>query len=169
VSPSYPFSTSLPIRVYLGPKCATSFMVERYVIQPTKCETCVQHDKRDEQRSVLNRHRWKTNSTPEPCLVASNFSIWSPIIYQHMVCQSEFISAQNVPLASWSKGTLFSQLNVRHVFNMTRGTSNDRSLTDTDGKLIAPQNPVWLPPTFPFGLQLSINTWLFSRYHPFYS
>jgi hypothetical protein len=24
-------------------------------------------------------------------------------------------------LASWSKGTLFSQLNVRHAFNMTRG------------------------------------------------
>jgi hypothetical protein len=37
-----------------------------------------------------------------------------------------------MPLASWSKGTLFSQLNVRHAFNMTRGISNDRSLTDTD-------------------------------------
>jgi hypothetical protein len=24
-------------------------------------------------------------------------------------------------LASWSKGTLFGQLNVRHAFNMTRG------------------------------------------------
>jgi hypothetical protein len=24
-------------------------------------------------------------------------------------------------LASWSKGTLFDQLNVRHAFNMTRG------------------------------------------------
>jgi hypothetical protein len=66
-----------------------------------------------------------------------------------------------VSLASWSKGTLFGQLNVRHAFNMTRGTNNDQSLTDIDGKLIATQNPVWLPPTFPFGLQLSINTWLF--------
>jgi hypothetical protein len=80
-----PFSTSLPIRVYPGLNSATSFAVERYVIRPAKCETCVQHDKRDEQRSVLNRHRWKTNSTPESCLVASNFSVRSPIIHQHMV------------------------------------------------------------------------------------
>jgi hypothetical protein len=85
VPPSYPFSTSLPIRVYPGLKCATSFTVERYVIRPAKCETCVQHDKRDEQRSVLNRHRLKTNSTLEPCLVASNFFVRSPIIYQHMI------------------------------------------------------------------------------------
>jgi hypothetical protein len=54
-----------------------------------------------------------------------------------------------------------SELNVRYAFNMIRGTSNDRSLTDIDGKLIAPQNPVCLPPTFSSGLQLSINTLLF--------
>ena len=66
----------------LGPNSATSFTVERYFIRPAKCEACVQHDKRDEQRSVLNRHRQK---------------------------------------------------------------------------LTAPQNPVWLPPTFLSGLQLSIT------------
>jgi hypothetical protein len=80
-----PFGTSLSIRVYPSPKSVTSFAVERYFIRPAKCEACVQHDKRDEQRSVLNRHRRKTNRTPEPCLVASNFSVRSPIIHQHMV------------------------------------------------------------------------------------
>jgi hypothetical protein len=74
-----------------------------------------------------------------------------------LVYQSEFILAPIVSLASRSKGTLFGQLNVRHAFNMTRGTINDWSLIDTDGKLIAPQSPVWLPPTFPSGLQLSIT------------
>jgi hypothetical protein len=72
-----PFSTSLPIRVYPGSNSVTGFAVERYFIRPAKCETCVQHDKRDEQRT---------------------------------------------------------------------------SLIDTDGKLTAPQNPVWLPPTFPSSL-----------------
>jgi hypothetical protein len=80
-----PFSTSLPTRVYPGSKSVTSFAVERYFIRPAKCETCVQHDKRDEQRSVLNRHRRKTNSNPEPCLVASNSSARSPITHQHLV------------------------------------------------------------------------------------
>jgi hypothetical protein len=80
-----PFSTSLPIQVYLGSNSVTSFTVERYFIRPAKYEACVQHDKRDEQRSVLNRHRWKTNSTSEPDLVASNFSVRSLIIHQHMV------------------------------------------------------------------------------------
>jgi hypothetical protein len=80
-----PFSTSLPIQVYPGPNSVISFAVERYFIRPAKCEACVQHDKRDEQRSVLNWHRRKTNSTLEPCLVASNFSVRSPIIHQHMV------------------------------------------------------------------------------------
>jgi hypothetical protein len=68
-----PFSISLLIRVYPGLNSATSFVIERYVIRPAKCEACVQHDKRDEQRLVLNWHRRKTNSTPEPCLIASNF------------------------------------------------------------------------------------------------
>ena len=68
-----PFITSLPIQVYLSSNSVTSFTVERYFIRPAKCEACVQHDKRDEQRSVLNRRRWKTNCTPEPCLAASNF------------------------------------------------------------------------------------------------
>jgi hypothetical protein len=84
-SPYTPFNTSLPTRVYPGSKSVASFAVERYFIRPAKCEACVQHDKRDEQRSVLNRHRQKTNSTPEPCLVASNFSVRSPIIHQHLV------------------------------------------------------------------------------------
>jgi hypothetical protein len=61
------------------------------------------------------------------------------------VCQPEFIPAQKVSLASRSKGTLSGQLNVRHAFNMTRGTSNDRSLTDTDGITIV-QNPIRLRP-----------------------
>jgi hypothetical protein len=57
---------------------------------------------------------------------------------------------------------------MRHAFNMTRGTSNDRSLIDTDGKLTAPQNLVWLLPTFSSGLQLSINTWLILGYQAFH-
>jgi hypothetical protein len=56
-----PFSTSLPIRVYPDPNSVTSFTVERYVIRPAKYEACVQHDKRDEQQSVLNQYRRKTN------------------------------------------------------------------------------------------------------------
>jgi hypothetical protein len=85
------------------------------------------------------------------------------------VCQSKFIPARIVSLASWSKGMLFGPLNMRHAFNITRGASNDLSLTDTDRKLRAPQNPVWLLPTIPPGLHLTINTWLFSGYHPFHS
>jgi hypothetical protein len=80
-----PISTSTRTRVGPGPNHITSFAVERYFIRPAKCEACVQHDKRDEQRLVLNRHRRKTNRTPEPCLVGSNFSARSPIIHQHMV------------------------------------------------------------------------------------
>jgi hypothetical protein len=60
-----PFSTSLPIRVYLGSNSVTSFAVERYFIRPAKCEACVQHDKRDEQRLVLNRHR-RNHYSPKP-------------------------------------------------------------------------------------------------------
>jgi hypothetical protein len=33
--------------------------------RPAKCEACVQHDKRDEQRSVLNRHR-QNHYSPKP-------------------------------------------------------------------------------------------------------
>jgi hypothetical protein len=60
-----PFSTSLPIRVYPDPNSVTSFAVERYVIRPAKCKACIQHDKRDEQRSVLNRHR-RNHYSPKP-------------------------------------------------------------------------------------------------------
>jgi hypothetical protein len=49
------------------------------------------------------------------------------------------ILARIVPLASRSKDTLFGQLNVRHSFNMTRGTSNDRSLIETDGNYQHPR------------------------------
>jgi hypothetical protein len=79
------FGTSLPARVYPDLNSVMSFMVERYFIRSAKYEACIQHDKRDEQRSVLNRHRQKTNSTLEPYLVASNFFVWSPIFHQHMV------------------------------------------------------------------------------------
>jgi hypothetical protein len=34
---------------------------------------------------------------------------------------------------------------VRHAFNMTRGTSNDRSLIDTD-RITIVQNPIRLRP-----------------------
>jgi hypothetical protein len=80
-----PFSSSTRTRVGPGPNHVTSFAVERYFIRSAKCEACVQHDKRDKQRSVPNRHRRKTNRTPEPCLVASNFFARSPILHQHMV------------------------------------------------------------------------------------
>jgi hypothetical protein len=60
-----PFSTSLPIQIYPGSNSVTSFVVERYFIQLAKCETCVQHDKRDEQRSVLNRQR-RNHYSPKP-------------------------------------------------------------------------------------------------------
>jgi hypothetical protein len=60
-----PFNTSLPTRVYPGSKSVTSFAVERYFIRPAKYEACVQHDKRDEQRSVLNRHR-QNHYSPKP-------------------------------------------------------------------------------------------------------
>jgi hypothetical protein len=79
------FGTSLPAQVYPGLNSVMSFAVERYFIWPAKCEAYVQHDKRDEQRSVLNQHRQKSNSTLEPFLVASNFLVRSPIIHQHMV------------------------------------------------------------------------------------
>jgi hypothetical protein len=75
------FNTNTRTCVDSSLNSATSFAIKRYFIRPAKCEACVQHDKRDEQRSVLNRHSRKTNSTPEPCLVASNFSVWSPIIH----------------------------------------------------------------------------------------
>jgi hypothetical protein len=80
-----PLGTGLPIRIYPGPKSVISFAIKRYFIQSAKCEACVQHDKRDEQRSILNRHRRKTNSTLEPCLVASNFFGRSSVIHQQTV------------------------------------------------------------------------------------
>jgi hypothetical protein len=52
-----PFSTGTRTHVGPGLNHVTSFAVKRYFIRPAKCEACVQHDKRDEQRSVLNRHR----------------------------------------------------------------------------------------------------------------
>jgi hypothetical protein len=64
-SPYTPFNASLPTRVYPGSKSVASFAVERYFIRPAKCEACVQHDKRDEQRSVLNRHR-RNHYSPKP-------------------------------------------------------------------------------------------------------
>jgi hypothetical protein len=60
-----PFSTNMRIHVGPRPNHATSFTVERYFIRPAKYETCVQYDKRDEQRSVLNRHR-RNHYSPKP-------------------------------------------------------------------------------------------------------
>jgi hypothetical protein len=76
---------------------------------------------------------------------------------QHQSANPSLSWLEIVSLASWSKGTLFSQLNVRHAFNKTRGTSNDRSLIDTD-RITIVQNPIRLRP----GLPLSTNTWLLS-------
>jgi hypothetical protein len=59
------FSTGTCTRVGPDPNHVTSFTVERYFIRPAKCEACVQHDKRDEQRSVLNRHR-RNHYIPKP-------------------------------------------------------------------------------------------------------
>jgi hypothetical protein len=80
-----------------------------------------------------------------------------------------YILARIVSLASRSKGTLFGQLNVRHAFNMIRGTSNDRSLTDTDRNYKHPRTMSGCPQLVPLGLLLSIHTWLFPRYHLFHS
>jgi hypothetical protein len=85
------------------------------------------------------------------------------------VCQPEFILARIVSQASRSKGTLFDQLNMRHTFNMTRGTSNGRSLIDTDRNYKHPRTLSSCITTIPSDLQLSTNTWLFSRYYPFCS
>jgi hypothetical protein len=49
----------------LARNSVTSITVERYFNRPAKCEACVQHDKRDEQRSVLNRHR-RNHYSPKP-------------------------------------------------------------------------------------------------------
>ena len=65
------------------------------------------------------------------------------------------LGPKNLP-ASRSEGTLSGQLNVRHAFNMTRGPTT-MVLNRHRRKLTAPHNPVWLPPTFPSGLQLSIT------------
>jgi hypothetical protein len=66
---------------------------------------------------------------------------------QHQSVNPSLSRLKIVSLASRSKGTLFGQLNVRHAFNMTRGTSNDWSLIDTDGITIV-QNPIRLHPIF---------------------
>jgi hypothetical protein len=64
---------------------------------------------------------------------------------QHQSANPSLSRLKIVSLASRSKGTLFGQLNVRHAFNMTRGTNNDRSLIDTDGITLV-QNPTRLRP-----------------------
>jgi hypothetical protein len=72
---------------------------------------------------------------------------------QHQSANLSLSRLEIVSLASRSKGTLFGQLNMRHAFNMTRGTSNDRSLTDTDGITLV-QNPIRLRPVFAYPLTL---------------
>jgi hypothetical protein len=61
-----PFSTSPRTRVDPGLNSATSFVVERYFIRLAKCEAYIQNDKRDEQRSVLNRHRQNLQAPQNP-------------------------------------------------------------------------------------------------------
>ena len=61
------------------------------------------------------------------------------------------LGPNNLP-ASRLNGTFFGQLNVRHAFNMTRGTSNDRSLINTDGITTIPHirlRPVSIYSTLP--------------------
>jgi hypothetical protein len=70
-----PFSISLPIRVYPGSNSVTSFAIERYFIRPAKCEACIQYDKRDEQRSVLNRHR-RNHYSPKPYKTPSDLPLF---------------------------------------------------------------------------------------------
>jgi hypothetical protein len=66
-----PFNTSPCTHVDPGPNSATSFAVERYFIQAAKYEACVQHDKRNEQRSILNWHKRKlqTPENPSGCTI----------------------------------------------------------------------------------------------------
>jgi hypothetical protein len=60
-----PISTNARTRVDPGPNSVTGFAIKRYFILPAKCEICVQHDKRDKQRSVLNWHR-RNHYSPKP-------------------------------------------------------------------------------------------------------
>jgi hypothetical protein len=77
---------------------------------------------------------------------------------QHQSVNPSLSWLEKVSLASRSKGTLFGQLNVRHAFNMTRGTSNDRSLIDTDEITIV-QNPIRLRPVFVYPSTLGYFLW----------
>jgi hypothetical protein len=80
-----PFSSSPRTHVDPGPNSATSFVVKRYFIRPAKCEACVQHDKKDEQRSVLNRHRWKLQAPQNPIWLPTTCSARSPFIHPYFV------------------------------------------------------------------------------------
>jgi hypothetical protein len=97
-------------------------------------------------------------------LPALGLTLRAPVIPPSApICTSNrSILARIVSLASRSKGTLFGQLNVRHAFNMTRCTNNDRSLIDIDGNYQHPITILVAQIFIPPGLQLSINPWLFS-------
>jgi hypothetical protein len=80
-----PFSTNMRTRVNPDPNGATGFTVERYFIRPAKCEACVQHDKRDEQWLVFNRHRQKLQAPQNPIWLPTTYSARSLFIHQHLV------------------------------------------------------------------------------------
>jgi len=63
------------------------------------------------------------------------------------------------------RNDLSGQLSVRHVFNMTRGRTANRSLTNTDGDRFTPKTsmPCCCTTIIPSGLKFIINTWLFPR------
>ena len=80
VSPSYPFSTSLPIRVYPSSNSVTSFTVERYFIRPAKCKACVQHDLRPNNgRSLIDTDG--KHYSPKPCKSPSGLNFKLTLSY----------------------------------------------------------------------------------------
>jgi hypothetical protein len=76
-----PISTNMCTHVDPSLNSAISFTVERYFIRPAKCEACVQYDKRDEQRSILNWHRRKLQAPQNPVWLPTTCSTRSPFIH----------------------------------------------------------------------------------------
>jgi hypothetical protein len=64
IPPSAPIHTpnrSIPVQI------VSLALRSKRLIRPAKCEARVQHDKGDEQRSVLNRHRRKLQAHKKSC------------------------------------------------------------------------------------------------------
>jgi hypothetical protein len=115
-----PFSTSLPIRVYPGSNSVTSFAVERYFIRLAKCEACIEHDKRDEQRSVLNRHR-RNHYSPKPYKIPLGLPLFIIIWLLSMIT---IIANHNQVF------TYISQVSGNHL--TSTGLSKAKQLFDPD-------------------------------------